>query len=44
MNIKACNKLVQDRIPEIIEVGGKTCMTEILSGDAYLKMLNAMLY
>lgn len=37
------NKLVRDLIPEIIESSGKTCMSEILSDDDYLKMLDAKL-
>ena len=37
------NKLVRDKIPEIIEVSGKTCETEILSADAYLQMLDKKL-
>ena len=37
------NKLVRDRIPEIIEKAGKTCTTEILSTDEYIKMLDAKL-
>ncbi len=37
------NKLVRDRIPEIIEASGGHCKTEILSDDAYLAMLDAKL-
>lgn len=37
------NKLVRDRIPEIIESSGSTCVTEILSDEDYLKMLDAKL-
>ena len=37
------NKLVRDRIPEIIEASGGMCKTEILSDEEYLKMLNAKL-
>ncbi|MGM9670986.1 MAG: phosphoribosyl-ATP pyrophosphohydrolase [Oscillospiraceae bacterium] len=40
--IKYC-KLVRDRIPEIIEASGKTCATEILSDDEYLRMIDAKL-
>lgn len=36
-------KLVRDRIPEIIEASGKTCKTEILPDDEYLKMVDAKL-
>lgn len=43
MRIKAYHKLVRDRIPEIIEVDGKTCVTEILSDKQYLEMLDAKL-
>ena len=38
------NKLVRDRIPEIIEASGKTCVTEILSEETYLRMVDAKLY
>ncbi|MBR0327196.1 MAG: nucleoside triphosphate pyrophosphohydrolase [Clostridia bacterium] len=41
--IKAYNKLVRDRIPEIIETSGKTCKTEILSDEKYLEMIDAKL-
>lgn len=37
------NKLVRDRIPEIIEATGKTCVTKILSDEEYLRMLDAKL-
>lgn len=37
------NKLVRDRIPEIIEASGKTCTTDILSQEDYLRMLDAKL-
>ena len=37
------NKLVRDRIPEIINASGKTCITEILSDEDYLRMLDAKL-
>ena len=43
MSIKKYNKLVRDRIPEIIERSGKTCVTEILSNEEYLKMVDAKL-
>lgn len=39
----AYNKLVRDRIPEIIEASGKTCTTEILFLEDYLRMLDAKL-
>ena len=37
--IKKYSKLVRDRIPEIIEDAGNTCVTEILSNEDYLRML-----
>ena len=41
--IKKYNKLVRDKIPEIIEASGKIHETEILSEDEYLKMVDAKL-
>lgn len=37
------NKLVRDRIPEIIEASGKHCSIEILTDEAYLQLLDAKL-
>ena len=37
------NKLVRDLIPEIIIASGRTCTTEILSDEDYLRMLDAKL-
>lgn len=37
------NKLVRDRIPEIIEASGRTCVTEVLPNDAYIQALDAKL-
>lgn len=37
------NKLVRDKIPEIITASGKTCSTEILPADRYLEMLDKKL-
>ena len=37
------NKLVRDRIPEIIESSGKTCATEILSDEDYIRMIDVKL-
>lgn len=37
------NKLVRDRIPEIIVASGKTCTTAILTPEEYLRMLDAKL-
>ncbi len=34
------NKLVRDKIPEIIQASGKICETEILSDEEYLQMLD----
>ena len=43
MHVKTYKKLVRDHIPEIIESGGKTCVTEPLSDARYLEMLDAKL-
>lgn len=43
MRSAAYNKLVRDRIPEIIEASGKTCTIEILSDADYLRMVDAKL-
>ena len=43
MSVKRYHKLVRDRIPEIIEQSGKTCITSILSADEYLTMLDEKL-
>ena len=40
---KTYNKLVRDRIPEIIEASGAKCKIEILSDDKYLEMIDAKL-
>lgn len=40
---KVYQKLVRDRIPEIIKAYGKTCVTETLSDSRYLEMLDAKL-
>lgn len=37
------NKLVRDRIPDIIKSSGKSCSIEIFSNDDYLRMLDAKL-
>lgn len=37
------NKLVRDKIPEIIEASGKTCVTEVLSDGEYIQFLDAKL-
>ena len=41
--MKVYNKLVRDKIPEIIEADGKCCKTEILSDEEYIKMIDAKL-
>lgn len=41
--VKTYNKLVRDRIPEIIESSGKSCTTETLSSKDYLRMIDAKL-
>ena len=37
------NKLVRDKIPDIIEADGKTCKVEVLSENDYLEMVDAKL-
>lgn len=37
------NKLVRDRIPEIIEASGRKCEWEVLSDEAYLARLDEKL-
>ena len=41
--MKVYNKLVRDKIPEIIEDDGKTCKTRILSDEEYIAALEAKL-
>lgn len=41
--MKVYNKLVRDRIPEIIEEDGKICKTKILSDEEYIASLEAKL-
>ena len=41
--VKQYNKLVRDKIPEIIEASGATCVAEILSDEEYLKMIDTKL-
>ena len=41
--IETYNKLVRDRIPEIIEGSGAKCNTRILSEEEYIKMVDAKL-
>ena len=41
--MKSFYKLVRDRIPEIIEADGKTCVCETLSDEAYIRLLDQKL-
>ena len=41
--IKTYNKLVRDRIPEIIEASGAKCKTRVLSDEEYIKKVDAKL-
>lgn len=41
--MKVYNKLVRDKIPEIIEADGRTCKTRILSDEEYIAYLEAKL-
>jgi predicted house-cleaning noncanonical NTP pyrophosphatase (MazG superfamily) len=41
--MKTYNKLVRDRIPEIIEKTGKRCEIEMLNDEEYLKAIDAKL-
>ncbi len=43
MGVKHYQKLVRDRIPKIIEADGKSCITEVLSDEMYIQMLDAKL-
>ena len=43
MQKKSYHKLVRDRIPEIIEADGKTCVCETLSDEDYLRLLDEKL-
>ena len=35
------DKLVRDKIPELIEKSGKQCEIEVLSDEKYLEMINS---
>lgn len=37
------NKLIRDRIPEIIEKSGKKCITETMDTDTYIRYLDEKL-
>jgi predicted house-cleaning noncanonical NTP pyrophosphatase (MazG superfamily) len=43
MSVITYNKLVRDKIPEIIENDNKICEIRILDDDEYLKMIDAKL-
>ncbi len=43
MSIKEFDKLVRDRIPEIIEASGKRCVCSTLSDEEYLTKLDEKL-
>lgn len=40
MNVTKYNKLVRDKIPEIIENSGRKAITEKVSDEVYYKLLN----
>ena len=42
MNITRYNKLVRDRIPEIIKSSGKTCKTEILNDEELADLMEVI--
>jgi len=41
MSVKIYNKLIRDKIPQIIEQSGKQAIIEEASGKDYLELLNA---
>lgn len=43
MSVKIYNKLIRDKIPEIIEQSGKQAVVEKVSGEEYLELLKAKL-
>jgi len=43
MNVKIHNKLIRDKIPQIIRQSGKQAIIEKVSGKEYLDLLNAKL-
>ena len=43
MSVKIYNKLVRDKIPQIIEQSGKQAIIEEVSGEEYLELLKAKL-
>lgn len=42
--MKTYNKLVRDRIPDIIRNNGSKCTIEILDNEEYIEMLDIKLY
>lgn len=40
---KSYHKLIRDRIPEIIEQSGKSCVVSVLSDEEYLRMIDEKL-
>lgn len=43
MSIKVYNKLIRDKIPQIIAQSGKQAIVEEVSGKEYIELLNAKL-
>jgi predicted house-cleaning noncanonical NTP pyrophosphatase (MazG superfamily) len=43
MRVITYNKLVRDRIPEIIAASGKKCTTSVLSEEEYLRLVDLKL-
>ncbi|MCQ4806657.1 nucleoside triphosphate pyrophosphohydrolase [Intestinimonas massiliensis] len=43
MSLQTYHKLVRDRIPEIIEADGKTCVYATLSNEDYIALLDQKL-
>jgi len=43
MSVKIYNKLIRDKIPQIIEHSGKQAIIEMVSGKEYVELLNAKL-
>ena len=41
--MKEYNKLIRDKIPEIIEAAGKQCIVEVMNEDEYLEALDCKL-
>lgn len=44
MRIIRYDKLVRDRIPDIIRASGKSCTTEVLSDEAYLNTISLPIF